>query len=281
LFINERGEAAGHSFTTSIINPSTGFPTIHPFLWDDEQMLDLHTLGGTLAFANGLNNRGQVAGASTLAGDQEFHAFLWDKGKLVDFGSLGGFLVDVIGFNEAGEMVGKADLPGSATHHAFLAKDAKMLDLGTQDGDPCSFAVAINSKQQIVGASTDCSNPLHAFLWENGQMIDLNAFVPASSTLALTQATFINDGGEITAEGVLPNGDQRAILLIPCDENHPDIEACDYSLVEESAIATTQATLAEPAPATTAQQKLTPGEMQDRIRAMMTRTRRFGARPRQ
>jgi hypothetical protein len=48
-------------------------------------------------------------------------------------------------------------------------------------------------------------------------MTDLNLFVPTGSGLILTQATFINDRGEITAEGVLPNGDQRAVLLIPCD----------------------------------------------------------------
>lgn len=48
-------------------------------------------------------------------------------------------------------------------------------------------------------------------------MTDLNVFVPPSSALTLTQATFIDDRGEITAEGVLPNGDQRAVLLIPCN----------------------------------------------------------------
>src|SRR5208283_27403 len=50
-----------------------------------------------------------------------------------------------------------------------------------------------------------------------GHMTDLNAFVPVSSNLTLTIATFINDRGEIAAEGMLPNGDQRAVLLIPCE----------------------------------------------------------------
>lgn len=30
--------------------------------------------------------------------------------------------------------------------------------------------------------------------------------------------TFINERGEITINGVLPNGDERALLLIPCDD---------------------------------------------------------------
>jgi probable HAF family extracellular repeat protein len=239
LFVNDRGQAAGHSFTNSIVNPGTGFgvPTIHPFFWDGDEMRDLGALGsGTVATAAGINNRGQVAGISNLADNTTFHAFLWDDGKLIDFGSLGGDFVEVIGLNEKGELVGKAQLPGSPTRHAFLAKNGVMIDLGTQEGSPCSVAISINVESQIVGFSEDCAlNNEHAFLWENGHMIDLNAFVPSYSTLTLTQATFINDRGEIAAEGVLPNGDQRAVLLIPC-------ETVDVSCVD-SADATTGAAL--------------------------------------
>ena len=105
-----------------------------------------------------------------------------------------------------------------------------MSDLGTQDGDPCSLALSINSGGQIVGGSTDCSTLLnrHAFLWEQGgPMVDLNSFVPASSSLTLTVATLINDRGEIAAQGVFPNGDTHAILLIPCDEEQGGLEGCE------------------------------------------------------
>jgi len=222
LFVNDRGQAAGNSFTNSMANQTTGLPTLHPFLWTGDKMVDLKTLGGTIAVANGINNRGEVAGASTLAGDQVIHAFIWDESKLKDLGNLGGNSLEVSGFNQTGEMVGKADLPGSQIHHAFLAKDGHMTDLGTQDGDPCSVAVGINARGQVVGGSTDCFNFLHAFLWENGHMVDLNSFVPAGSSFTLTQADFISENGEITAEGVLPDGEQRAVILIPCEENQSD-----------------------------------------------------------
>jgi len=66
-------------------------------------------------------------------------------------------------------------------------------------------------------------------------MVDLNTLVAPGSDLTLTYASFINDRGEIAVSGVLPNGDGRAALLIPCDENHPGVEGCDYSMVEAPA----------------------------------------------
>ena len=104
-----------------------------------------------------------------------------------------------------------------------------MTDLGTVDGDPCSTAHTINSKGQIVGNSGLCGGPplaTHPFLWENGgPMLDLNTLVPRSD-LYLFDVEFINDRGEIAVEALLPNGDHRAVLLIPCDGDHADSEGC-------------------------------------------------------
>src|SRR5262249_47534310 len=136
LFVNERGLAAGNSFTNTIVNSTTGLPTIHGFLWTGEKMVDLQSLGGTIATVIGVNDRGQVAGGSTLSGDQVVDAYLWDKGKLTDLGNLGGNNLEAIGFSSGGAIVGKADLPGSQTHHAFLTTVGNIKDLGTKDDDP-------------------------------------------------------------------------------------------------------------------------------------------------
>ena len=61
-------------------------------------------------------------------------------------------------------------------------------------------------------------------------MVNLQDLVLPGSDLALTEPIFINDRGEIVGNAVLPNGDQHAFLLIPCNENHPNIEGCDYHL---------------------------------------------------
>jgi hypothetical protein len=119
-----------------------------------------------------------------------------------------------------------------------------------------------------VGGSSDCHTFLHAFLWEHGgPMIDLNGFVPPTSSLTLTEATFIDDRGEIAVQAVLPNGDTHAVLLIPCGEGE---EGCSDS-VEGSAASQANPEPAiqipfTPAPANPALSD-GPGRMLDRLRA--------------
>ena len=67
---------------------------------------------------------------------------------------------------------------------------------------------------------------------KSGPSIDLNTLIPPGSGLQLTQAVSINDRGEIAGQGATAAGDNHAFLLIPCDENHPGVEGCDYSMVD-------------------------------------------------
>jgi probable HAF family extracellular repeat protein len=149
-----------------------------------------------------------------------------------------------------------------------------MTDLDTIAGTDSSTGAAINSKSQVVGASfTSDFSVVDAFLCENGCLADLNTLIPRGSALHLFKGVDINDRGEIAGFGGLSNGDIHAFLLIPCDENHPDIEGCDYSPVEGSTVAAGQT--AEAAP----QKQLTPQEI-SRIRNLMNRHRGFMPRTR-
>src|SRR5947207_3194529 len=100
-----------------------------------------------------------------------------------------------------------------------------MIGLGALPSDSCSVANRVNSRGQVVGSSFPCAGgPSRAFLWESGSIIDLNTLVPAGSELQLTEATFINDSGEIAAQAVLPSGDTRAVLLVPASGDEGDTE---------------------------------------------------------
>jgi len=194
-------------------------------------MIDLGTFGGTFGLAQCGNNRGQVIGQASLAGDIAFHPFLWDKGVLRDLGTLGGDNGNPIWINDAGDVVGEADLPDSQTHHAFLWRKGVMTDLGTLDGN--SHATAVNSRGQVVGyfsVSGRTEPPFrHPFIWEkDGPMVDLNTLIPANSGLELVSADNINERGEIVGVGVparcFPDFCGHLFLLIPCTSN--DSEGC-------------------------------------------------------
>jgi probable HAF family extracellular repeat protein len=219
-FVNNHGQVAGASYTNSAPNPDTGIPTLDPFLWTHGTMIDLGTLGGTDGFATALNNRGEVAGQSNLAGNQGVHPFLWDRGRLTDLGTLGGAFGGATWMNNAGEVVGGASTRADKAFHAFFWRKGKMTDLGTINGDTCSVAHFMNSRGQVVGSSGDCGGQAekHGFISERGgRMIDLNRFVPKGSHLTVTDGETINNRGEIAGDGMLPNGDLHAVVLIPCN----------------------------------------------------------------
>jgi uncharacterized membrane protein len=76
FYINNRGQVAGVTLTDAVINPSTQSPTVAPFLWENDEMKNLGSLGGLSGNVAGLNNNGQVAGNSNLPGDQAQLGFL-------------------------------------------------------------------------------------------------------------------------------------------------------------------------------------------------------------
>lgn len=247
FFLNNRGQVAGMSYTSYAATTALGVPPLDPFLWSkDTGMQDLGNFGGTNPFGlftgyiAGLNNRGQVAGTMTLRGDQVDRAFLWDGEELSDLGALGGTYSVAYGISDAGLVVGLAAIPGDQVFHAFRWENGAMTDLGTVDGDLCSTSENANSKGQIVGASqvAPCGPYSHAFLWENGgPSVDLNALIPPNSPLQLTVASLITENGEIVAVGdpvgcTDNDSCSHSYVLIPCDENHPGVEGCDYSLVD-------------------------------------------------
>lgn len=252
-FVNEQGQVAGISLTSFTPNADNGatcaanVPSQDPFFWEKSTgMVDIGSFGGTCGAPQAMNNRGQVVGGSYLPGNAVVHAFEWDKRELPrmkDLGTLGGDNSVALWIDDAGDVIGYADIPNppsctgaACVHHAFIWNHGAMKDLGSIGTDPCSRAISINAGGKIVGftAAVCGAFPTHGFLWEDGgPAIDLNTLV--STDMTLVMPLYINDRGEIAGNGVLPNGDTHAFVLIPCDEGHPGVEGCDYSMADASA----------------------------------------------
>jgi probable HAF family extracellular repeat protein len=158
LLINDRGQVVGQSYTddTRPPTPSCGFPqNLHGFMWEKGIMLDIGTLGGSCTFTYALNNRGQIVGQSSLAGDAESHPYIWDPERgvtdLFSRGRLGGNYGYAQWINDAGTVVGTVATHGDAALLAVQWTDDAIENLGALDGDPCSATDVINSRGQVVG----------------------------------------------------------------------------------------------------------------------------------
>jgi len=144
----------------------------------DVIVTDLGTLPGyTTSVAYGINNSGQVVGASSNIGGQPAQAFLYSGGVMTGLGTLGGTSSYADGINDSGQVVGQAFTNGLSQYHAFGYSSGVMTDLGTLPGAMYSDSAAtgINNSGQVVGYSY-ASSGIHAFLYSGGAMTDLGTF---------------------------------------------------------------------------------------------------------
>ena len=155
------------------------------------------SLGGTNSRGTAINNRGWVAGFSSLPENMTRHAVLWRDGSLLDLGTLGGpgtnSSVVWPGINNRGMVVGiteiadldplheewscTAFLPSVTGHicRGFFWEHGVMKALPTLGGFQ-GFATDVNDRGQVVGwAETPvhdptCNDPqilqFRAVLWE-------------------------------------------------------------------------------------------------------------------
>jgi hypothetical protein len=65
-------------------------------------------------------------------------------------------------------------------------------------------------------------------------LFDLNRLIVNRSTLQVIEGVFINERGEIAGNAITADGNNHAVVLIPCDEFHPNRDGCDYHDVDGS-----------------------------------------------
>ena len=223
---NDLGQVVGLA-EKSTVDPNCVAPQVLDYeaaIWTpwDNRIQELPPYpGDSIGAAVGINDSGQVAGASGICAPTSpavgVHALLWQDGVAIYLGGLGGTINNVAyALNNRGQVVGVSGLPGNATAHAFFWQNGTMTDLGTLPGDFLSVAFSINNKAQVIGQSCDVNGNCRAFLWQKGVMTDLNTLTPPDSPLYMLTGNDLNDQGEIVGQAFdQTTGAAPAFLLVP------------------------------------------------------------------
>lgn len=213
--VNDAGQAAGYSETASTAVSPAGGATYHPehaFFISNGTITDLGTFGGQVSRALGINASGQVVGlAETASGDS--HAFLYSQGVMTDLGVQAGYARSwAVAINDSGQVLVASDGPSGMA--GFVYKDGVTTDLKGLPGALGMDVKDINNLGEVVGNSfgLGTSTP---FLWKDGVTTDLNSLLPSSADFHLTSAMYINEAGQIVAQGIDARGVSQYYLLTP------------------------------------------------------------------
>jgi probable HAF family extracellular repeat protein len=139
-----------------------------------------------VAFALGINNRGQVVGVSGVCATtapppyvSTGNAVLWERdGTPIDLGSLGGPSAGASAINDRGDVSGtSATADGSVRPFLWTPESRTLLQLNPPEGFPVAIngcCKTINDRREIVGFMFNADfTQQHAFLWKDGVMVDL------------------------------------------------------------------------------------------------------------
>ena len=205
--INNAGLPVGFAANT-IADPIYGDQS-RAVTWTGSTPTDLGTIvpGGIFAFAQNVNDAGEIVGASSTStitdpvfNYPDYHATLWYHGTIHDLGTLGGGESNAWDIAQNGTAVGDSYLTGDAAYHATLWANGHIRDLGTLPEGNNSFAYGIDAAGTVVAGESDITttvDPLfgvpdeHAVLWQGSMMHDLGTL---GGTLS---AAFTTNGSSV------------------------------------------------------------------------------------
>jgi probable HAF family extracellular repeat protein len=174
--VNDNGQIVGGSGRCSTAD-ATGFSLmrpLHALLWEAGSTVDLGNLGGKGKvlghFARAINNNGEAAGYSDIAGDTAAHAFRWTRNAgMQDLGTVAGDGHSVgLAINDQGVITGVSVAPDFSSFRAFVWRAGVMTDLNQLVPAKSTLylltACSINSRGEITGFSVDATGKLHGYL---------------------------------------------------------------------------------------------------------------------
>ena len=194
--INYAGQVTG-SLSTGACPPLMPYTpaclgNTHAFLYTGSGLADIGTLGGTYSEGTSINDRGEIAGISTLANGAT-HLFLYAQGHMRDLGTAGGQTFASAVLNDRGEIL--ASTAGSGgVGSSYLYRNNNFFKLPF-------VGSGINNTSLIVGTKPAAAAVSRAYLYFHGISIDLNELIDPSLPL-LTSASGVSNNGKIVVTGV-------------------------------------------------------------------------------
>ncbi|HEY1683261.1 MAG TPA: hypothetical protein VGG19_00740 [Tepidisphaeraceae bacterium] len=163
--------------------------------------------------ANAINDQGWIAGAIGPVSGAYANPVIWHDGQVIHIALPGNATSGcAIAINNAQQVL--VSYTGPNIDDGFLVWDQGVETLLPGFSDPIygTYATSMNDSGVVVGTSAN-----HAVLWQNGQICDLNDLVAPDSGWVLTDATSINDPGDIVGYGTY-DGSDVPFLLTPTGE---------------------------------------------------------------
>jgi probable HAF family extracellular repeat protein len=230
LALSQNGTVVGQYTTTS--------GATHAFVWINNRVTDLGTLGGGNSSAVGVANVDgaiEVVGNSELSGNTATHAFVWSRGTMKDLGVLPALSVSdtnsfATGINSNGNIVGTSETGLLLNSHAFLFTtngtlgEGNLTDLGVLAGGSNSASVGLGDDNVVVGSSEGANitdgNFIHAFVTGNeNALIDLGTL----DGLGNSSASAISSNRVIIGESATTGGNIHGFTFNTTTDAFTDI----------------------------------------------------------
>ena len=214
LGINDSGRVVGASSAPSGIihafrTEATG--AINNATDDIGALLFSPTPANQESVARSINAAGDIGG-SFLGGFIMFpDSFIYQGGTITEIPCIiiAPFGNNFTGINDHGQVAGTNACSGSFPPNIAVWQNGTLTDLAACDCEPHG----VNNSLQVVGRGFTFG-PNHAFLYSGGKLSDLNDLIPSRSRWVLTDASAINDLGQIVGTGQF-NGSPHAYRLDP------------------------------------------------------------------